>query len=99
MSSYWQIEGIDEYVEQTGKLPIAIQHKFQEQWMEVAKHENPRDVGYTDDCGKGGEECPYIVVRFQGIAYEFIYKMDKANRILRLINCERLTFLDYGQTE
>jgi hypothetical protein len=99
LAFYWNIEVIDEYLEQVKKLDLGTQHKIEQQWIEVAKHENPREVGYTDDCGKGEEECPYIVVRFQGIACEFIYKMDKVKRILTLIHCERLTFLDYGQTE
>lgn len=98
MSSHWQIIATDEYIEQVGKLPLGIQNNIQQKWIEVAQHDNPREVGATADCGKDEEECPYIVVVFAGLAFEFIYKIDKANRTLTLINCKKLPILDHGQT-
>lgn len=62
--------------------------------MKVAEHENPCDVGYTDDCSTPEEECLYVAVIFPGIPCEFIHKMGRAKRTLTLINCERLTFLE-----
>lgn len=99
MSYYWQIVADEEYIQQVAKLPLGRQSQILTKWLDVAQHENPRDVGYTDDCGKGDEECPYIVVRFQEIPCEFVYLMDKANRTITLISCERLAFLEGGQAE
>src|SRR5690606_3970014 len=94
---FWQIVAIDEYIRQVSDLTLGVQDNIQKKWVEVAQHEDPRAVGNTADCG--AMDTTFIIVIFPGIPYEFMYEIDKPNRILRLINCRRLSFLDYGQPD
>lgn len=89
-NNFWQIVATDRYLAQVGILHINIQSNILDQWIEVAKHDNPRDVGSTDDCGNTIEECQFIVVIFAGLPFEFMYEMDHQNRILRVIDCHSL---------
>jgi len=84
---HWQIVATDKYIGQVCKLDIHIQNNIQNKWIEVAKQKNPRNVGSTDDCGTNEEECPFIVVIFQGLTFEFIYEIDKKNEKITLIDC------------
>ncbi|MDP9288797.1 MAG: hypothetical protein M3P08_11445 [Thermoproteota archaeon] len=96
MTFYWRIVATDEYYSLVSSLPLDIQDQIQNRWIETAKHENPRDVGSTMTCSKHSE---YVVVIFPGLTYEFLYKMDESERVIRLLSCERLTFLDHGQID
>lgn len=94
-SLHWQIVAIDRYIDQVSDLALGLQDRIQSQWVDVASHENPRDIGATADCG--AKDAPFIIVIFPGIPYEFMYEIDKLNKVIRLINCRRLSFLDHGQ--
>ena len=94
---FWQISATEDYINQVIQLSLDVQNNIQNAWIEVSHHENPREVGGTDDCGTE-EDCPFIVVIFAGLPFEFIYELDRTNRKLTIIDCHRLTFLDHGQT-
>ena len=89
-NNYWQIVATDRYIEQVSRLHINIQSNILNQWIEVAKHDDPREVGSWDDCGNADEDCPFIVVIFAGLPFEFMYEMDKQNRLLRVMDCYQL---------
>ena len=93
MTLYWRIVATDEYITQVSNLSLGVQDQIQNKWIEIAQHQNPRDVGDTAASSKHSE---YIVVVFPGLAYEFVYKIDQAEKIIRLVNCKRLDILDYG---
>jgi len=84
---YWQISAIEDYINQVIQLPIDNQNNIQNMWIEVSHHEDPRDVGSWDDCGTDDKDCPFIVVIFEGLPFEFMYEMDKDNEKLTLIDC------------
>ena len=93
----WQIIATSRYLNQIYELPISQQSLIEKKWIEVASSENPLDIGSTSTCGEQID--PSVVVIFSGLAYEFIYEINTSHKIIRLINCEKLTFLDYGQPE
>ncbi|MGC1133438.1 MAG: hypothetical protein WA941_11480 [Nitrososphaeraceae archaeon] len=96
VSVIWRIVATDDYIADTSQLSIGIQDQIQKSWIEVSKHQNPRDVGSTDVCDKHDS---YVVVIFAGLEYKFVYKMDETEQIIRLLSCRKLTILDHGQTE
>lgn len=88
--TFWQIVATDEYIDQVCQLDIRIQNNIQEQWIEVSKHEDPRDLGQWDDCGADDEDCPFIVVIFPGLEFEFMYEIDRDDQKLTLVDCHPL---------
>ncbi|PWU80396.1 MAG: hypothetical protein DLM72_12510 [Candidatus Nitrosopolaris wilkensis] len=95
---YWRITAIDEYIDQVASLPFEIQDLIQNKWIEVAKHKTPTEIGNTSTCGDN-QTSPNVVVIFPGLAFEFIYIIDQTEKTIRLINCEKFTFLDYSQID
>ena len=96
---YWQIVATSEYIDQVCKLDITIQSNIQNKWIEVAQHKDHREVGSCDDCGSNDEDCPFIVVIFMGLPFEFMYEINHVEHKLTLIDCYKLTFLEHGQTD
>jgi hypothetical protein len=96
LNFYWEIRATNDYIRQLGELSIETQASIGQRWIEVATSENPLSIGKTVSCPQGR---PFVLVIFPGLAYEFVYKLDEKNKIILLINCERLTFLDHGQID
>ena len=94
MTFYWEIKATDDYIDQLSQLSEKDQSDIGRHWIEVATNEDPLAIGRTTTCPQGK---PFVLVIFPGLAFEFIYELDRDNKIIRLINCERLTFLDHGQ--
>lgn len=95
MTFYWQITAFTGYLEQVSQIDIPTQAIIQRKWIEVASSPDPKDVGGIDTCGS--EEDNAVLVVFEDLEYEFIYEIDKAQRVIRLINCKKLTFLEEAQ--
>lgn len=93
----WNIHFEADYVDQIIKLDLNIQRNIEKHITELSYQKNPRDYGYTTDCGKNDEDCPYIIVIFQGLSYEFMYRMYPDQNKLLFIDCYRLDILDHGQ--
>mgnify|MGYP001614495007 CR=1 len=59
--AYWQIIATDEYIEQVGTLDLGRQNNIQQKWIEVAQHDNPREVGATKSalcaCSRARASC------------------------------------------
>jgi len=94
LTFYWEIKATDDYIDQLSNLSAEDQANIGRKWIDVATSKNPLGVGRTTSCPQGK---PFVLVIFPGLAFEFVYELDNENKIIRLINCERLTFLDYGQ--
>ncbi len=59
---------------------------------------NPKDVGGTDTCDRGNEDNENaVLVVFEGLEFEFIYEIDDGEKVIRLINCKKLTFIEDSQ--
>ncbi len=84
---HWQISITEEYFHQVSILDLGIQNNIQNQWIEVSKHRDPREVGSWDSCGADIEVCPLILVIFVGIPFEFMYEIDTTNQELVLVDC------------
>lgn len=97
MVFHWDIIATSRYINQVSKLSIQEQELIQRQWIEVANAPNPLTVGQASTCGQPVN--PSVVVIFPGLAFEFIYEIIQADNTIRLINCERLTFLNHGQVD
>lgn len=95
MTFYWDIIPTQDYIDQLSSIDIGTQIKIEKCWMEVASTIEPLNVGSTATCPQGR---PYVLVIFPGLAYEFLYRIDRDNKAIHLINCRKLTFLDYGQS-
>jgi hypothetical protein len=97
LTFYWQIIATRRYLDQVSELSIPIQELIGKAWIKVASHEDPTAIGNTDTCGE--HTSPNVVVIFPGLEFEFIYMVDQTEKTIRLINCEKLSFLDYGQID
>ena len=94
MTFYWEIKATDDYIDQLSNLSEKNQSNISRQWILVASSEDPLKIGRTTSCPQGK---PFVLVIFPGLTFEFIYELDKENKMIRLINCDRLTFLDHAQ--
>jgi hypothetical protein len=76
------------------KLDIGTQTIIQKKWIEVASNKNPLNVGRAVACSKDNSN---VAVVFKGIPFKFIYQLDIKKKTIRLLNCEKFSFLDYTQ--
>jgi len=92
---YWNIDITDEYFNQVCDIPINIQANIEKFLDALKTTKDPKTIGESYKCPKGN----YIFTIYPGLPYEFIYHIDENEKTITLISCERLGFLDYGQTE
>jgi hypothetical protein len=66
---FWTIVASPEYIDDVKDLPIEEQEKFFSKWTEVARHQDPSEVGSVDSCGT---HAPYLKVIFpELLTYSF----------------------------
>ena len=93
MKVFWNIDITDRYFEQVSQIPIREHANIERFINELSTHENPTVVGSSTVCPKDD----FVLAIYPGLLYEFIYHIDKQEKTITLISCEKLTFLDHGQ--
>lgn len=84
---YWTISYEEDYINQINQLPIPQRVNIEKFLVELSYYKDPRDFGYTTDCGRNDEDCPYILTIFSGLPFEFMYRMYPNDHKLLFIDC------------
>jgi hypothetical protein len=92
--TFWNIIITTPYFEQFSKIPLGEQFKIHEQWLKVANTADPLSQCMTTYCPDGHN---YILVNFFDIQFEFIIEIEKDNKLIRLISCDKSSHFDYEQ--
>jgi hypothetical protein len=90
----WDIIITTPYFEKFSKIPLGEQFKVHEQWLKIADYEDPLSNCMNTHCPDGQN---YFLINFFDIQLEFIIEIEKENKIIRLISCDKPTNFDYQQ--
>ena len=95
---YWNISATDVYINQVSSLGVQVQAHIQDAVKELAFHEDPREVGSTDDCGSDEEDCGIVVI-LPGLPFEITYQLYPQEEKILLIDCFPLDIFHSLQPE
>ncbi|MGD9533543.1 MAG: hypothetical protein AB7V56_07225 [Candidatus Nitrosocosmicus sp.] len=91
----WGLIATSKYIDQVSKFGIQVGDNISRPWIEVCKNE---DISFLKQ-----RKCPlgkkYYKTVFRGLEYQFIFEINDEEKFIRLINCRKLDFLNYGQVD